>query len=110
RWASLNEDQRRAWKETGRLRVRNEWVDTDIGYGLVEEADQYPLETLLAGGRTPLLIFHGLRDDSIPYQGSLQFAEGAAFDEIELRLFRNGDHRLTAWKDEIAESACRFFA
>src|SRR5262249_24087117 len=101
--------EREAWRRTGRLRVRNQYLDVEVGYGLAEELDQFSAEHLAAGWTTPLLIFHGMRDDSVPYPDSLAFAERAPAD-VELRLYRNGDHRLLALKAEMAESACRFFA
>ncbi len=108
RWARLSEAERAQWQQTGRLRVRNEWLDTEIGYALVEESDQYPLEQLAAGWQRPLLIFHGMRDDTVSYRDSLTFVERASFADMELRLLRGGDHRLSVFKDEIAETACRF--
>ena len=110
RWARLTEAERQHWKQTGRLRVRNEWLDTEIGYGLVEEMDLLPVERLAAEWSRPLLIFHGMKDDTVPYTQSLSFVEQTAYPEVELRLFKNGDHRLLAFKDVMAEAACDFFA
>jgi pimeloyl-ACP methyl ester carboxylesterase len=110
RWSTLTEAERRRWQETGRLRVRNQWMDTELGYGLVEDMDQFPVDRLAAGLTRPLLIFHGMQDDTVPYERSLVLVRQAACPHIELRLFKDGDHRLTAIKDVIAESACGFFA
>lgn len=110
RYGDLTEAQRSAWKETGRLRIQNDWLDTEVGYGLAEEVGHYPWEQLAQDVRRPLLLFHGMRDETIPYQVSLAFLERAVHPEIELRLIKNGDHRLTAIKDELAEAACAFFA
>jgi pimeloyl-ACP methyl ester carboxylesterase len=110
RYHRLSEEERSQWKETGKLRVHNEWVDTEIGYTLVEEIDRFPVETLAAEWPCPLLIFHGMLDDIVPYTHSVAFEENAACPEIELRLFKNGDHRLAEWKDTMAEAACEFFA
>ena len=41
RWDRLTEAEREDWKRTGRLRIKNQWVDTEIGYGLVEERDRF---------------------------------------------------------------------
>jgi pimeloyl-ACP methyl ester carboxylesterase len=109
RYARLSDAERARWKETGRLLVKNDWVDTEIGYGLVEEIDRFPVENLAAGWPRPLLIFHGMRDDIVPYTQSVAFAEKAACPGVELHLFKNGDHRLVEWKDEMAEAACDFF-
>jgi len=109
RWSKLTEAERLAWQQTGKLRVKTDWVETEVAYGLIEEVDQFPHERLVRDWQRPLLIYHGLRDDVIPYQTSLAFVETAAYPNIELRLFKDGDHRLTAQKDEIAEGACAFF-
>lgn len=109
RWTKLTEAEQREWQRTGRHRVRNDWVDVEIGYGLREEVDQFLLEQLAAGWARPALIFHGMRDDVVPYAHSLEFVERTTFSEIELRLFKDGDHRLAAYKDVIAEGACHFF-
>jgi pimeloyl-ACP methyl ester carboxylesterase len=109
RWQRLTEAERQRWRDTGRLRVRSAWVDAEIGYGLVEEMDQFPPERLAAGLCQPLLIFHGMRDDVVPYEGSVAFARQAASPKVELRLYKDGDHRLVDYKDEMAFSAHNFF-
>jgi pimeloyl-ACP methyl ester carboxylesterase len=109
RWNKLTEAEQEEWRQSGRHRVRNEWIDTEIGYGLRKEADQFRLEQLATEWTRPALIFHGMRDDVVPYMHSLEFMERTTFPEIELRLFKDGDHRLTAYKELIAEETCRFF-
>jgi alpha-beta hydrolase superfamily lysophospholipase len=110
RWALLTEDERAQWKRSGRLRVQSEWVDTELGYCLVEEIDLFPMERLAAELDRPVLIFHGLRDDVVPLAHSMSLLERAAFPRMELRLYKDGDHRLMAYKDEMAEAACEFFS
>jgi pimeloyl-ACP methyl ester carboxylesterase len=108
RWEKLNDEQRQAWKSEGILRIRNDWVDVDLGYGLVEEAPQYPPQELIDHLHTPTLIFHGMADEIVPYQRSLNFLERTRFTAVELRLYKDGDHRLTDRKHEIAEASCAF--
>ncbi len=110
RWACLSDSERQAWKQTGRLRVQNRWLDTEVGYGLAEELEQFPVGLLATQLTRPLLIFHGLLDDIVPYSHSLALVEQTLAPEVELRLWKSGDHRLLAYKDEMAEEACRFFA
>ena len=97
------------WRRTGVRRVRNEWVDTEIGFRLVEERAAFDPADLARRWPTPLLIYHGLADDVVPAADSLAFAEATAYPDVELRLLKAGDHRLTGFKDEIAVEACRFF-
>jgi pimeloyl-ACP methyl ester carboxylesterase len=110
RFMQLAEAEREEWRRTGRMRVRNEWIDLELGYGLVEDLDHFPPELLPAEFTPPLLILHGMRDTVVPYRHSIAFAERAEAADVEVRLFNTGDHRLLEFKEEIAEAACQFFA
>ena len=109
RWAGLTEDERRLWQDTGRLRVRNEHVDTEIGYGLIEEKGLFQLDRLEEGLTQPVLIFQGLEDEVVAYSECLEFIKKAVQADVELHLFKNGDHRLLSYRDQMAEAACEFF-
>ena len=98
------------WKRTGVRRLRNEWVDVEIGYGLVAERASFDPAELARQCRVPLLIFHGLADDVVPAADSVAFLEATTNPDVELRLLKAGDHRLTAFQDELAAEACRFVA
>ena len=110
RWDRLSPAERAAWQRTGVLRIRNEWLDTELGYGLVEEAPQFPPDRLTREYRTPTIIFQGLRDEIVPPARTIAFLEQAAGEHLELRLYKDGGHRLNERKDEIAEASCAFFA
>ena len=109
RWARLTDAQIAEWKRTDSLHVKTEWVETDLGYGLVEERDRFRVKDLIHAWRTPLLMIHGAQDDVIPCGESLAFLNDAAYPGIELRLLKAGDHRLTTFKDDIAAGVSRFF-
>jgi pimeloyl-ACP methyl ester carboxylesterase len=109
RWESLSEPERLAWRQTGRHRIVNDWVDTEVGLGGIEEADQFPPDRLLTGWSRPLLIYHGMRDEVVPVTLSQDFVNRVAFADVELHLFKDGDHRLSTYKDVLAEGACDFF-
>ncbi|HKB03188.1 MAG TPA: alpha/beta fold hydrolase [Gemmataceae bacterium] len=108
RWDELTPAERDEWARTGVRRLRNEWVDVEIGYGLVAERAAYDPTELARRWRTPLLIFHGMADDVVPAADSLAFVEATSYPDVELRLIKAGDHRLTTFKDEIAVEVCRF--
>ena len=109
-WDGLSQAERDAWRRTGRHRVQNEFVDVEIGYGLTAEAAAFKLEVLAEQFRSPLIIFHGLRDDLVPYSLSLEFAAHCAATDVELCLTKSGDHRMNPDKEKIARTACDFFA
>jgi uncharacterized protein len=110
KWAALTDAERDEWRRTGRRRFVNEWVDAELAYGLVEERADFPPDQLTAGWATPALLFHGCADDVVPDSDSLDFLRAVQYQNVELRLLNDGDHRLTAHKDEIAAAAGRFFA
>lgn len=110
RWEKLSHGDRDSWRREGILRIKTAWADTELGYALVEDAPNYPHERLLKEYWAPTLIFHGLKDDVVPYTRSVAFVERAAGPHLELRLYKDGDHRLVDRKEEMAESACAFFA
>lgn len=107
-WRRLSERERQFWQCSGVLSVQNEWLNAEIGYGLIETAADFTVERLTAAWSKPLLIFHGMRDEVVPYRSMLDVVErlkGGA----EVRLYRDGDHRLVEHKDEMAAAACAFF-
>jgi pimeloyl-ACP methyl ester carboxylesterase len=110
RWNGLTRDEQESWHKTGLRRVKNDWVDVEIGYGLVAERDRFAPGHLVRGWHTPALLFHGLADDTVPDSDSLSFIRQVEYPHVELRLLKDGDHRLTAHKSAIAAAAGAFFA
>lgn len=110
RWSMMTEAEREAWQRTGRHRITSEWVDLEIGYGLVQDREEFTAATLADGWAHPALLFHGCLDDVVPFAASLDFLRDVPFSDVEVRLFKDGDHRLAAYKDEIAAGVGRFFA
>jgi uncharacterized protein len=110
RWNALTDAERDEWRRTGRRRITSQWVDIEVGYGLVEEREAFTPRALAAGWAHPALLFHGCADDLVPAADSLDFLRAAECPDMELRLFKSGDHRLTAYKEEIAAGSGQFFA
>ena len=109
-FSRLSQQERREWQRTGRLRVQNEFVDVEVDYGLTAEANEYLVETLATELRTPTIIFHGMADDVVPYGLSVEFTARCPISDLELMLFKSGDHRLNREKEKLARMACDFWA
>lgn len=109
RWEELSDQQKQAWRQTGAIRFRNQWIDAELDFALIEESADYDPDVLAARWRTPALIFHGMKDETVPWRDTLDLVQKTPFTGIQLRLLGDGDHRLQAHKDEMAEEACRFF-
>lgn len=108
-WLSISPDARREWERTGRYHLRTGELDLELGYQLCTEAPRYPYETLTERFSTPAIIFHGMCDETIPYQLSLDFAERAVAVPLELCLSRTGDHRLLELRQRMARESADFF-
>jgi pimeloyl-ACP methyl ester carboxylesterase len=109
RWEMLSEFERTFWKSAGHVRYKTEDLDVEVGYCLMEERELFPSTELAKRWTKPALIFHGLADDTVPPSDSIEFQQQAPGTAIELRLFKDGDHRLNAIKEEMAAESCRFF-
>jgi pimeloyl-ACP methyl ester carboxylesterase len=110
RWDSLTPAEQREWARTGRRRATSAWADVEVGYQLVAERERFAPRQLVRDWRTPALLFHGLADDVVPYADSLFFIQNVEYPQVELRLLKDGDHRLTAYKTPIAAAVGTFFA
>ena len=109
-WPSLDDSERSAWLQTGRYHLRTEFLDLELGAQLLSDAPLYPYDQLVAQFSLPTLIFHGMRDDTIPYQLSLDFAERCKGTDVDIFLSREGDHRLLTRKELMAYQSCELLA
>jgi pimeloyl-ACP methyl ester carboxylesterase len=110
RWDSLSPAEQAEWQRTGRRTVQNEWLTTEISIELVAERDHFRPAELMRDWKTPSLLFHGFGDTVVPPSDSLSFVEQVDYPHVELRLLKDGDHRLTAYKHAIATATGDFFA
>jgi pimeloyl-ACP methyl ester carboxylesterase len=101
-------ERARTWEETGTIRFQNDLVSCELGWPLIEDLRAYPLETLLARYRTPCLLLQGKRDTSVSWRSVADFAVRCTFEDIELHLFADGDHRLTDRKKRLWEIMMEF--
>ena len=93
-----------AWKDAGQMRYRNEWLDVTLGYDLVTDGQTYDYRELLAAYRLPTLIFHGIQDDAVPWQASVDFVKNCPNKAIDLVVIKQGDHRLTDHKGFLGKA------
>jgi uncharacterized protein len=104
--SSLGEAGIRAWRESGWLTVHNYATGTDarIHYGLVEDAQQY--DSYAVEIDAPILIYHGLHDESVDYRQSVRFAESRT--NVTLHLV-DSDHQLLDQTNAIWTAMQAFF-
>ena len=105
RWAErVGAEEMKKWRTTGQLPVFHygEGHERSISYQLFEDAEHYPA---FPDVRQPTLIFHGGRDDVVPPDHSIRFADGRP--SAELHIMESG-HELTNVMPEMWALVERF--
>jgi pimeloyl-ACP methyl ester carboxylesterase len=97
--AQLSAAELETWRQCGVRRFRSEWIDLEIGFDVVADAERYDPGQLRRELRTPTLIVHGVRDRTIPASASLDFATHCA--AVDVYLVGDGDHRLTDARQKV---------
>jgi alpha-beta hydrolase superfamily lysophospholipase len=87
-----------AWRRQGVRTFRSEWIELQIGWGIMEDAKAYDFQRLVRDYAAPTLILHGMDDTAVDWHGSVSFAETCPYADITLVLIKAGDHRLTMQK------------
>ncbi len=98
-WAGPERAER--WQREGTIRFDNGFVESDLAWPLIEDLRRYPRTQLQEQLQTPTLIFQGRMDASVPYADVVDFVARCRYRKIELRLYADGDHRLTDRKEEL---------
>ena len=98
-WAG--EEGMKGWREEGTIRVENEIGSWDLGWSFVTDLGKYPVSRLQQLSQCPFLIVQGRLDDRVDWHQVVEFIAGCEFEDLELHLFADGDHRLADRKDRL---------
>lgn len=93
RWAG--EARLARWQEEGVIRYTSPSVEADLGWDLIADLRRYDTEVLSTAYRTPTLVLQGMLDDTVDYREVTRFIARSPGGLYRLRLFDDGDHRLT---------------
>jgi alpha-beta hydrolase superfamily lysophospholipase len=96
--SALDPDELDRWRHTGVHRLRNQWIDVEVGFGLMLDGEQYDPAELMRRHAAPTLILHGMRDETVDWKASAEFAR-RCHAPVDLFLVGEGDHRLTDHKE-----------
>jgi pimeloyl-ACP methyl ester carboxylesterase len=94
----LTPSQLLEWQKTGFVRLYHYQYKgyRQLGYQIANDAQKYKDLSLDPG--VPTLIFHGLRDESVPYQVSIEYLEHHPGTEL---ILLHSDHGLYDQLDEM---------
>lgn len=98
--AELGPDPLAVWRAAGSIPMFHHAHDRDmpLGYGFVVDLQQWS-DAFDVALDVPVLIIHGMQDESVPYGLSVRFAEGKP--NVTLHLLGAADHGMNDWLPEI---------
>lgn len=102
----VGKDRAREWRREGKIHIQTDFAEFDLAYAFVEDESRYRTGELMRSLKTPTLIIHGSEDETVPCMLSRQFA--ARVESVELKVLEGGDHRLTAYKEELFDAMWSF--
>ncbi len=93
------------WRSTGQQMIYNYKYKENrpLSYGLIEDIAQY--DSFGVHVSLPILIYHGIRDESVDYHQSARFARERP--NVTLRLLES-DHQMLDQIETLWEGAVRF--
>ncbi len=96
-FARLSSEQQKALDENGICYMPSQYGDKPypISAQLIEEARQHRLLQSEIPVNCPIRLLHGLLDQDVPWQKSVQIAEKVHSKDTQLTLIKSGDHRLS---------------
>jgi pimeloyl-ACP methyl ester carboxylesterase len=100
-WPSFSEEIRETLRRDGIYRRPSEYSDEPytITMKLIEEGRNHLLFRDPLDIQVPIRLLHGMADPDVPYQVSLRIAEHVTGPDIQVRLIKDGDHRLSTERD-----------
>ncbi len=100
-WAEFDDAQRATLRRDRILRLPSEYSDEPgiVTMDLIEDGrNQLLLRAPIPIG-VPVRLLQGMRDPDVPYRVALTLADRLESDDVQIRLIKDGDHRLSTERD-----------
>ena len=95
-WNGFSEDQRVELKKAGVLYLPSDYDEPyPVTYKAIVDGRENCLLDKQIKVDCPTRLIHGMRDTDVPWQTSLRTLEQLDSSDIQLRLLKDGDHRLS---------------
>lgn len=100
-WDNYSEDIREALKKDGIYLEPSEYSDQPykVSYALIQDGENHILLNKAIELNCPVRLFHGLLDQSVPYEYSSRIADKLTSDDVIISFNKTGDHRLSTDAD-----------
>ena len=96
-WASFDEETKAKIENDGYVELPNAYSDEPyfVSKALIEDGDKHAMMAAPIEFDGPVRILQGQLDDSVPWQRAAELTDKLTSDQVELSLFKDGDHRLS---------------
>jgi pimeloyl-ACP methyl ester carboxylesterase len=100
-WAEMTPDERATLQRDGLVEQPSAYADEPyvITHRLIEEGRQHLILRDTIAINRPVRLLHGMADPDVPFNVSVQLATRLASGDVQLRLIKDGDHRLARPQD-----------
>jgi pimeloyl-ACP methyl ester carboxylesterase len=100
-WPNFSEEIRETLRRDGIYQRPSQYSEEPytITMKLIEEGRNHLLLRGPLPIDVPIRLLHGMADPDVPYQVSLRIAEHVSCPDIQVRLIKDGDHRLSTDRD-----------
>ncbi|MDF1794354.1 MAG: alpha/beta hydrolase [Thalassobaculaceae bacterium] len=100
-WAEFEEDIRQKLLHDRVYYEPSEYSEEPytITMDLIEEGRDHLIMRGAIPIQAPVRLLHGMRDSSVPHRLSVLLAERLETDDVQVRLVKDGDHRLSTDRD-----------
>lgn len=100
-WLHYDEEVRETLTRDGIYYEPSEYDDGPypVTMKLIEEARGHLLLDRPIAIHCPVRLYHGMKDESVPWMTSAQLAERLLSEDVRVKLVKGGDHRLSREQD-----------
>jgi pimeloyl-ACP methyl ester carboxylesterase len=100
-WPNFNEEIRETLLSDGLYQRPSEYSGEPytITMKLIKDGRDHLLLRDPLSIDAPVRLLHGMADNDVPYQVSLKIAEHVTCPDLQVRLIKDGDHRLSTERD-----------
>lgn len=100
-WGQFDEAARKTLRTDRVLHQPSDYSDEPytITMDLIEDGRRHLLLRSPIPITAPVRLLQGMQDSDVPYQHALALAERLESDDVQVRLIKNGDHRLSTDQD-----------
>ncbi len=98
-WGALTDDQKVIIEKENKVTIGRGGYDYCITKKLIEDGRENLLLNREIPIDVPVILLHGMRDDSVPVENSIKLAEKLSSKDVQVVISKDSDHRMSEEAD-----------